>query len=339
LVAFWVKISLISLVKSKNKALRIIVLLLKIAVAVVSVYILYKAFYAEDKWKTLKLWFVSDFEKTDIIWLVYVLFGAILNWSIESKKWQVTISSLEQISFSKAFETVLSAMTLSFLTPNRIGEFAARVLFIHNDLRSKALVVSAVSGFSQLLVVLVFGAILFGSYQLAEMFPYFSAKLYWILACALILLTCLAYLNLDKIQYLLPQAFKKEKWLAFLEGFSYLKQKTLVIMFLISIGRYFVFLLQYYFIMRAFNVEIGFLNAIISVSILLFVQVVIPSFAFSEFAVRGAYAVLIFSFFGINQIHSVIISYAIWMINILLPALVGGIIFLIKKPDDLDLDM
>ena len=91
--------------------------------------------------------------------------------------------------------------------------------------------------------------------------------------------------------------------------------------------------------MRAFNVEISFLNAIVSVSILLFVQVVIPSFAFSEFAVRGAYAVMIFSFFGINQIHSVIISYAIWLINILLPALLGGIIFLIKKPDDLDLDM
>ena len=63
-------------------------------------------------------------------WLLALVF---VNWGFEAKKWQVLLKPLQPINFFTAFKSVLSGVTLSINTPNRIGEYGGRILYIRKE--------------------------------------------------------------------------------------------------------------------------------------------------------------------------------------------------------------
>ena len=50
-----------------------------------------------------------------------------LNWLVEALKWRYMISKIENISIMTAYRAVLTGITVSTFTPNRIGEYGGRV--------------------------------------------------------------------------------------------------------------------------------------------------------------------------------------------------------------------
>jgi hypothetical protein len=86
-----------------------------------------------------------------------VVFLMILNWGIESKKWQLLVNHVQRFDFTRAFKSVLAGCGVTMLTPNRIGEFGGRILFVAEEHRIKAISLSLVGSLSQLLVTLVMG--------------------------------------------------------------------------------------------------------------------------------------------------------------------------------------
>src|SRR5215208_118256 len=58
------------------------------------------------------------------IWnLVIVVFLMIVNWSIEAIKWKLSVQRVQPVSFVKSFCAVLSGVSFSVSTPNRVGEY------------------------------------------------------------------------------------------------------------------------------------------------------------------------------------------------------------------------
>jgi hypothetical protein len=55
-----------------------------------------------------------------------------------------------------------------------------------------------------------------------------------------------------------------------------------------------------------------------------------PSFSFSEGAVRGSYAAVVFSAFGANPISCILAGLCIWLINTMLPVVFGTFCILKK---------
>ena len=62
-------------------------------------------------------------------WFVLLLL-MISNFLIESIKWRLVVSSNNSISILKAVKGVLVGQTFAFFTPNRIGEYAGRTLYL-----------------------------------------------------------------------------------------------------------------------------------------------------------------------------------------------------------------
>jgi hypothetical protein len=56
-----------------------------------------------------------------------------LNWGLEAWKWHRLARHLEPVTFGRSFRAVLVGLTLGFATPNRVGDYAGRIL----ELRSK----------------------------------------------------------------------------------------------------------------------------------------------------------------------------------------------------------
>ena len=73
-------------------------------------------------------------------WAVILL--AFVNWGLEARKWQVLVKPVQDMNFLRAYKSVLSGLTLSLNTPNRMGEYGGRILYIKEGGRLKAISLS-----------------------------------------------------------------------------------------------------------------------------------------------------------------------------------------------------
>jgi hypothetical protein len=71
-----------------------------------------------------------------------VIFMAFANWGLEAKKWQLMMHDLQPMKYITAFKSVLSGVTFSLNTPNRIGEYGGRILYVAEGKRLKAISLS-----------------------------------------------------------------------------------------------------------------------------------------------------------------------------------------------------
>lgn len=88
-------------------------------------------------------------------WLVIIFI--FVNWGMEARKWQLLMKALQPISFFTAIKSVLCGVTLSLNTPNRIGEYGGRILFVNEGNRIKAITLSMAGGMAQLIVTMLMG--------------------------------------------------------------------------------------------------------------------------------------------------------------------------------------
>ena len=91
--------------------------------------------------------------------LLLVLALMLLNWGIEARKWQLLMRHLQPFSISTAFKSVLAGSSITVLTPNRIGEYGGRILYVKAENRIKAISLTIVGSISQLLITLLMGCL------------------------------------------------------------------------------------------------------------------------------------------------------------------------------------
>jgi hypothetical protein len=95
-----------------------------------------------------------------MIWSVVGVFVLmIVNWSIETIKWKLSIERIQKINFFKAFKAVLSGVSFSVTTPNRMGEYLGRMLYMNEGNRLRAISITIVGSISQLIITLFMGFI------------------------------------------------------------------------------------------------------------------------------------------------------------------------------------
>src|SRR5690606_36486723 len=96
---------------------------------------------------------------TDAWKLWSVILMVFINWGIEARKWQILIQPVQKMRFITAFKSVITGVTLSINTPNSIGEYGGRILFVKDGNRIKAISLSIAGSISQLIITLIMGCI------------------------------------------------------------------------------------------------------------------------------------------------------------------------------------
>ena len=105
--------------------------------------------------------------------------------------------------------------------------------------------------------------------------------------------------------------------------FSFYSTIELAKILLFSVARYVVFTTQFFILLLVFGVEISYLDAIVLIMIMLFVISIIPTIAITEIGVRGSVAISLFGLISFNTIGIISATLVLWIINLLLPALIG----------------
>ena len=270
-------------------------------------------------------------------WMVIVL--VFVNWGFEAKKWQILLRPVQQLSFFTAFKSVLSGVTLSLNTPNRMGEYGGRILYISEGKRIKAISLSIAGSISQLIITLVIGCggLLYIIYfQSSRVFPVMGMSVFWLKtllflsACAASLLV-LFYFRLSwiiKLVEKIPAAAKYVQYISVLEEFT---PKLLLRLLYLSFFRYLVFIIQYILLLQVLHVEILWITAFWIISILFLVLAIVPSFAIADLGIRGKFSTELLSLYSTNVVGIIGTTFGIWFINLFIPALLGSLFILSVK--------
>ncbi len=96
-----------------------------------------------------------------------------------------------------------------------------------------------------------------------------------------------------------------------------------------SLMRYAVFTAQYLIFLRLFNVHLNFGDGITVIGAIFLTQSIIPSFAIAELLTRGNIALYFLGNYTNNHVGIIAASTCLWLINLIIPAILGYI-FIIK---------
>ena len=271
-------------------------------------------------------------------WLV-ILF-VFVNWGLEARKWQLLLKALQPVSFITAFKSVLCGVTFSLNTPNRMGEFAGRILFVEDGKRMKAITLSIAGGMAQLIITMLMGCLgliylLFNS-DTSTPLPGITSFWLQLFLYGSILATLVFILFFFRLGWLirliekLPYSDRILKYLNVLETFD---AKILLRLLSISFFRYIVFVLQYIFMLQLLQVEQNVWTGLWIITVMFWILTIIPSFAIAELGIRGTVAKALFSY-STNTLGILTATFGIWFVNLFIPALIGSLLILgikIKK--------
>jgi hypothetical protein len=280
---------------------------------------------------------ISESWKDGKFWLVVSLM--VVNWGMESRKWQLLVSHVQQFSFYRAFKSVLSGSSVTMLTPNRIGEYGGRILYVDVKHRIKAISLSLVGSISQLLVTMVMGCagLLYLRYLSqnnragAAVLPEFWGDVLIYLSVGLTVILLLFYLRLGWLVRTMERLPSLQKIVNHIRVLDEFDGRHLVRILLLSFVRYLVFVLQYLLMLQVMQIEIPGLLCFWLLTVFYLVMAIAPSIGFIELPVRVSASWVIFRSYTSNELGIGTASLAIWLINLVIPAIIGSLLILSVK--------
>ena len=268
---------------------------------------------------------VIQTENINYYYLILAFLLLFVNWGIETIKWKKLIDPIADYSFSKMFKAVFGGITMSIITPNRVGEIPGRALLLNNQPELKSIIVNTSLGsFSQLIATVLFGCIgMCFLYVGKSPFNLNGMQLHVaiILLISATLFCLMVYFKFD----LITNRLQKIRWLKKYDLSASVKNFTkleLTGILLLSLIRYGIFCGQFYLVLTAFGIPISYEN-IYLIFIYFLVASLIPTILLSEIGVRGSVAIIVFGLISDNSLAILIASVSLWIINIGIPAILG----------------
>jgi Lysylphosphatidylglycerol synthase TM region len=267
-------------------------------------------------------------------WNLYVMFGLTwVNWALESFKWKIALRSVQSIGFVRAFKAVLAGTCIASFTPNRVGEYLGRMLFVDSGNKMNSIAPTILCSLSQMLITLFAGSIgiyLFSSlqfqFQVSWLSPVFFKAAMTITAISAAFLA-LIYFKFDPLLAKINDLLKKYKKNISIPTNFKLPELTTILSF--SAIRYLVFVLQYYLLFSLFGIPLTGMQVFTGVSVMFVLMAVVPTLTFlTDLGFRWVAGIQVFQVFTSNTAGILAVSLGIWFINLIIPALVGSLLIL-----------
>ncbi len=279
------------------------------------------AFYGSQTWK-----------------LIFAIALMFVNWGIEALKWQKLVAPLQKINFWRAYKATFAGTAFAANTPNRMGEYFGRMIYIDEGKRLQSIALTVTGSFSQLIITLITGCIglfffknIILQSQIAYSINNFWLTIFLIGTVAVTIFCLLIYFKLGIVVKIMEQIPFVKKYAFFLQKVDALTNTLLLKILILSALRYIVFLLQYILVMQAFGLSINWLQNICLLNVLFLTMAIVPSFVIIEAGIRGKISIEIFKLVSINSIAILASGLFIWLLNLMLPAVIGVLLLVGKR--------
>jgi hypothetical protein len=258
--------------------------------------------------------------------LVLVFLLMLLNWAIETVKWKYLINKWHELSWLKAIEGILFGITFSMFTPNRVGEFGGRVWALNTD-RITAIVSTLIGSYAQIVVNICLGAAGFLCYSFYnkknDMYLNGVFIFFFIL---IVLATHLTYFNLDLVSTKFSKLKSFKKIRNYIDVINKYSLGDLLKLEFLSFCRYCIYCIQFTLLLNFFGVDVPIAFGFILISAIFFIQTINPfSIDLLDIGFRGNVALFFLKPYTENDLGILATTITLWLINLVLPAIIGAI--------------
>ncbi len=244
---------------------------------------------------------------------------------------------LEVMSFGKAWRAVMAGCSVTMFTPNRVGEYGGRMLFIKSENRIPSISVTMLGGLNQLVVTCWMGLLALPFFYSQVELPSNSAlqvwmqSMGWTVVCLVSVFLTLALFRVSWIFEKLSGISLLEKPLRYLKRTSDYQPKQMLIVLLIALLRYLVFIFQYYFLLQAMGVDLSMSQGVSVIAVFYLLMTWAPTIGFTELPLRSVLAAWLIGLFSNNAMGIQAASLCVWLINLALPAIIGSVLISFKQ--------
>lgn len=265
---------------------------------------------------------------------VYTTMGAVfalmlLNWLLEAFKWKYLTRKLQRMTIWRSIEAVFCGLTWAIFTPNRLGEYGGRVLFLPPSKRGYGVFTMAVGSFGQNVVTNVVGA----SALMCFVFTYLHLNvgvlvILSVLAVALAVIMIICFFNIKWLAILLNKVKFLQKYERFFNIISQYRKSELATVMLFCVSRFAVFSFEYYLVIHMLLPNLPAFAMLIMVFNMFFIQSALPTLDIVDVGLRGMTAATFFSYITSQKIAVIACVSSIWFINLIIPAILGSVFVL-----------
>ena len=274
----------------------------------------------------------KDFSTTIIPYFILIFLLQFVNWTLEALKFYFLLPDSKNLSFNQVLISVYVGNLTAIVTPKRLGNFIGRNWILKDE--AQQVTISTISGnFYQLFITIIMAfcsflyLYFFKTQFLLELKYYFLLLVFFYL----FLLFLIGYTIFNNNWHPIVNKLKLVKYfnistdhLTSISSFKRIK----VLFFAMS--RYWIFIFQYYLLLKGFNITVDFLDVIILVGLLFGTVTFLPSFAPGNLGTREALSIFILGGSALG-IKFALVSFLVWSVNVAFSALIGaGLLFTSK---------
>ena len=302
------------------KTKQFLFVLIKLSIVVGAGYFIYsKLLLNENLLFSTYIAFLIENDPFSLKNVLFLVFLTLFNWFFEILKWQKLVQIIQNISFKDALEQSLGGLTASLVTPNRIGDYGAKVMYYTNRFKGKIVLLNLVGNISQMTITTVFGVIgltIFINFYQVDINYYRVTRFVFIL----LIIAILSFFGVKHRRF-------KVKGHSYVDLIDFIKSITINVKaktLVFSLIRYLIFSFQFYFFLSVFGVAIDYLDAMVVITSMYFLASIIPSISIFDVVIKGSVAVFLFSFLKINELTILTIITSMWLLNFVIPSVFGG---------------
>ncbi|RZJ36381.1 MAG: hypothetical protein EOO51_01195 [Flavobacterium sp.] len=310
------------MIRLPDKAKQFLIVVAKLSVVAAAFYFIWYRLKS-DPALTSDLFSARLRHQFNIANITLLLALSFLNRFLEIVKWKNLVASIRPISLGTAASHVMGALTVSIFTPAGVGEYGAKALFFERTLTKKIVFLNLISNGAQMFLSVFFG--IFGLLYLNAKFGFITTKTVAAIFVTLCILAIISFFirGFSIRGYSIQRLVKKLS-----EVPRAIHRKN----FLLSTLRYLTFSHQYLLLFRILDVNVDYIPLMAAIAAVYFLASSVPTFQFLDFAVKGSVAVFFFAFFAVDDWIPVFIASLMWLLNVVIPVLIGSYFVLNFKP-------
>ena len=274
----------------------------------------------------------KDFSTTIIPYFILIFLLQFINWTLEALKFYFLLPDSKNLSFNQVLKSVYVGNLTAIVTPKRLGNFIGRNWILKD--KAQQVTISTISGnFYQLFITIIMAfcsflyLYFFKTQFLLELKYYFLLLVFFYL----LLLFLIGYTIFNNNWHPIVNKLKLVKYfnISTVHLNSISSFKRIKVLFF-AMSRYWIFIFQYYLLLKGFNITVDFLDVIILVGLLFGTVTFLPSFAPGNLGTREALSIFILGGSALG-IKFALVSFLVWSVNVAFSALIGaGLLFTSK---------
>jgi len=280
---------------------------------------------------------IDAVSQVNLILIFTVLLLGIVNVYLQYFKWGLTCSEVLEVNDkSKVLRSLFYGFSAGIITPLRVGEYFGRGIEFKNRSLFQVTIATLVDKFFPLLMVASIGSVS----SLIFVYVYYDVSIYIVLSLFILIFTLFYVIILLMINpsfwnnVLFSQIKKSRRMRPLLEKLKpleHLDRTYFYKMLLISFLFYSCYLIQYALLVVAFSHNSEFVNYLWAGNLIMFTKTIIPPISFGELGIREGASVFFITQLGEVASIGFNASIFLFLINLVLPAIIGVGMFLRKN--------